>query len=160
MARLAFLSKEWVEEARKIRAEYRGKAPAVPLSIRMNQVITEVPFGDGIIHAYLDTSSGEFDMETGHLDRPDLTITLDYPTAKAILIEGDAQAAMQAFLGGRVKVDGDVTKLTIDHSIDRPDAKVIKAVSGGWPNADAPSGTSLTSWPEAASRWKIPSTDL
>lgn len=111
MARLAFLSKEWVEEARKIRAEYRGKAPAVPLSIRMNQVITEVPFGDGIIHAYLDTSSGEFDMETGHLDRPDLTITLDYPTAKAILIEGDAQAAMQAFLGGRVKVDGDVTKL-------------------------------------------------
>lgn len=111
MARLAFLSEEWVEEARKIRAEYRGKAPAVPLSIRMNQVITEVPFGDGIIHAYLDTSSGEFDMETGHLDRPDLTITLDYPTAKAILIEGDAQAAMQAFLGGRVKVDGDVTKL-------------------------------------------------
>lgn len=111
MARMAFLSDEWVEEARRIRAEYRGEAPAMPLSVRMNQVITDVPFGDGTIHAYLDTSCGEIDMETGHLERPDLTITLDYPTAKAILIEGDAQAAMQAFLSGRIKVDGDVTKL-------------------------------------------------
>ena len=50
-------------------------------------------------------------METGHLDSPDLTITIGYETAKAILVDGDAQAAMQAFLGGRIKVDGDITKM-------------------------------------------------
>lgn len=29
---------------------------------------------------------------------------------------------------------GDAVKLTITHEIDRPDAKLITAVSGGWPN--------------------------
>jgi hypothetical protein len=100
-----------VEEARKLRAEYRGRVPEIPVSVRMNQVIEEAPFGDGTILAYLDTSSGELDMETGHLDSPDLTITVAYDTAKALLVDGDAQAAMQAFLSGRIKVDGDVTKL-------------------------------------------------
>jgi putative sterol carrier protein len=50
-------------------------------------------------------------METGHLESPDLTITIAYSTAKAILVDGDAQAAMQAFLGGKIKVDGDITKM-------------------------------------------------
>ncbi len=77
----------------------------------MNQIIQDVPFGSGTINAHVDTSSGELEMETGHLESPDLTITIGYDTAKAILIDGDAQAAMQAFLGGRIKVDGDITKM-------------------------------------------------
>ena len=111
MAQYQFLSDEWLAEARKIRAEYHDKTPQIPVSVRMNQVIQEVPFGDGTINAHVDTSSGELEMETGHLDSPDLTITLTYDTAKAILVDGDAQAAMQAFLGGRIKVDGDITKM-------------------------------------------------
>jgi hypothetical protein len=106
-----FLSDEWVAEMRKIRADYEGQGPDVPISIRMNQIITDVPFGEGNIHAYVDTSAGLVDIEMGHLANPDLTITLEYPTAKAILIDGDPQAAMAAFLGGRIKVDGDITKL-------------------------------------------------
>ncbi len=111
MAKYAFLSDEWVDEARKIRAEFAGQVPAVAMAIRMNQIIKDVPFGDGVLHAHLDTSTGEFDLETGHLEGPDLTITVDYDTARAILVDGDAQAAMQAFLSGRIKVDGDITKL-------------------------------------------------
>jgi putative sterol carrier protein len=106
-----FLSDEWVAEARRIRAEFRGRAPEIPVSVRMNQIIQDVPFGDGTIEAHVDTSSGELEMETGHLESPDLTITIGYDTAKAILIDGNAQAAMQAFLGGKIKVDGDITKL-------------------------------------------------
>jgi hypothetical protein len=106
-----FLSDEWVAEARRIRAEFKGKAPEIPVSVRMNQIIRDVPFGDGTIEAHVDTSSGELEMETGHLESPDLTITIGYDTAKAILIDGNAQAAMQAFLGGKIKVDGDITKL-------------------------------------------------
>jgi hypothetical protein len=106
-----FLSDDWVIEARKIRAEFRGKAPQIAVSVRMNQIINDVPFGDGTINAHIDTSSGELELETGHLADPDLTITLSYDTARAILVDGDTQAAMQAFLGGKIKVDGDITKM-------------------------------------------------
>lgn len=111
MTRFPFLSDEWVDAARAIRAEYRGRIPPIPVVIRMNQVIKDVPFGPGRIDAHLDTSSGELEMETGHLDNPDLTITLAYDTAKAVLIDGDAQAAMQAFMSGRIRVDGDISKM-------------------------------------------------
>ena len=111
MKQYPFLSDEWVAEARRIRAEFKGRAPEIPVSVRMNQIIRDVPFGDGTIEAHVDTSSGELEMETGHLESPDLTITIGYDTAKAILIDGNAQAAMQAFLGGQIKVDGDITKL-------------------------------------------------
>jgi putative sterol carrier protein len=50
-------------------------------------------------------------VDTGHIDSPDLTVTVDYETAKAILVDGDAQAAMQAFMSGRIKIDGDMTLL-------------------------------------------------
>ena len=50
-------------------------------------------------------------METGHLENPDLTVTLDYVTAKAILVDGNPQAGMQAFMAGKIKVQGDMTKL-------------------------------------------------
>src|SRR5215472_7541767 len=77
----------------------------------MNQVINEVPFGEGVIHAYVDTSSGILDIELGQLEAPDLTITLSYGTAKAILVDADAQAALNAFFSGKIKVDGDITKM-------------------------------------------------
>jgi hypothetical protein len=106
-----FLSEEWLAEARKVRAEFKGRIPELPVRVRMNQIIRDVPFGQGTINAHLDTSSGELELDTGHLDSPDLTITIGYDTAKALFVDGDAQGAMQAFLGGRMKVDGDITKL-------------------------------------------------
>jgi hypothetical protein len=106
-----FLSEEWLAEARRIYEEYRGQAPAAPHALRMNQVITDVPFGGGTINAHLDTSSGEVEIDTGHLEAADVKVTLDYATAKAVLVDGDLQAAMQAFMAGRIKAEGDITKL-------------------------------------------------
>ena len=83
MATYPFLSDEWLQAARAIREEYRGKTQPMAHQVRMNQVITDVPFGDGTINAHMDTSSGEIKMDLGHLDDPDLTVTLDYDTAKA-----------------------------------------------------------------------------
>jgi putative sterol carrier protein len=77
----------------------------------MNQVITDVPFGAGTINAHIDTSSGELAMDTGHLDVADVKVTLDYATAKAVLVDGNMQAAMQAFMAGKIKAEGDITKL-------------------------------------------------
>jgi putative sterol carrier protein len=97
----------------------------------MNQVITEVPFGDGEINAHMDTSGGELEMDLGHIDNPDLTVTLDYATAKAILVDGNPQAGMQAFMAGKVKVQGDMTKLMAMQqggAGDESAAKVAKAI--------------------------------
>lgn len=106
-----FLSDEWLEAAKQIREEHAGSAAAPAHSVRMNQVITDVPFGEGTINAHLDTSSGEMQMDVGHLENPDLTVTLDYATAKAILVDGNPQAGMQAFMAGKIKVQGDMTKM-------------------------------------------------
>jgi putative sterol carrier protein len=107
----AFLSDEWLAEAKKIREEYAGQSSPPAHAVRMNQIVTEVPFGDGTIEAHLDTSGGEMQMEMGHLENPDLTVTLDYATAKAILVDGNPQAGMQAFMAGKIKVQGDMTKM-------------------------------------------------
>ena len=109
-----FLSDEWIIEARKIRAEMADAeaAAGVPAAtVRMNQVITEVPFGSGRLDAHLDTSSGTLEMETGHLENPDVTVTLDYETAKAIFVDGTLDAGMKAFMEGKVRVQGDMAKL-------------------------------------------------
>lgn len=111
MAQYPFLSDEWIEQTRRIREEHKDQAPPIPVVVRMNQVINEVPFGDGVVRAYVDTSSGLLDLEFGELDTPDLTVTMSYEVAKAILVEGDAAKAMNAFMSGRIKVDGDITKL-------------------------------------------------
>ena len=111
MPKYQFLSEEWIAEAKRLRDEMGGDSPAPAHAVRMNQVITEVPFGDGELQAHLDTSGGEMVMETGHIDGADLTVTLDYATAKAILVDGNPQAGMQAFMAGKIKVQGDMTKL-------------------------------------------------
>ncbi len=109
-----FLSDEWIAEARKIRAEVPPPAAgdvAPATVVRMNQVINEVPFGSGTLDAHLDTSSGTLEMETGHLEHPDVTVTLDYETAKAIFVDGTLEAGMKAFMDGKVRVQGDMAKL-------------------------------------------------
>jgi len=75
MAKYPFLSDEWMTEAKKIREEFSGQGAPSAHTVRMNQIITDVPFGEGTMEAHMDTSSGE------------------------------------AFMAGKIKVAGDMTKL-------------------------------------------------
>jgi len=111
VAKYPFLSDEWMEEAKKIREEYRGKTQPTAHKIKMNQVITDVPFGSGTVDAHMDTSSGEMEMEMGHIEGADVKVTLDYGTARALFVDQNPQAGMQAFMAGKIKVEGDMTKL-------------------------------------------------
>ena len=111
MAKYPFLSPEWMEEAHKIREEFAGQTAAPAHAVRMNQIITDVPFSDEPINAYMDTSQGDLELDLGALENPDLTVTVDYETAKAIFVEQNPQAGMQAFMAGKIKVQGDMTKL-------------------------------------------------
>lgn len=129
MAKYPFLSEEWIAAARALRAEHAPSGEAIPDDIRMNQVITDVPFGDGRLEAHLDTTSGSLDMDLGHLDTAEVTVTLDYDTAKAVFVEGTPQAAMKAFMEGRVRVQGEMAKLIAAMGqIAAPDEASVTAV--------------------------------
>jgi putative sterol carrier protein len=79
--------------------------------VRINQVITDVPFGEGTVTAYIDTSAGEFQLELGELEQPDAVLMTDYATAKAMMVDQDPTVAMQSFMAGKIKVQGDMMKL-------------------------------------------------
>ncbi|MBM3798667.1 MAG: SCP2 sterol-binding domain-containing protein [Actinobacteria bacterium] len=106
-----FLSDDWMNAARAIRAKYEGQTPKIAASIRINQVITEVPFGSGEVKSFIDTSSGDMQMDLGELESPDAVVTTDWATARAMFALGDQAAAMQAFMSGKIKVTGDMMKL-------------------------------------------------
>jgi putative sterol carrier protein len=106
-----FLSPEWMEAVRRLRQEMPAPEGEPPLTMKMNVVVIETPFEGGDIKGHVDTSDGELLVEEGHIDGADLTVTVDYDTAKAIFVEQDLTVAMQAFMAGKVKVQGDITKL-------------------------------------------------
>lgn len=121
-----FLSPEWVEAAKKLRDEAGGTGAPPAHTIKMNLVITEVPFQDDNIDAHMDTTGGELQMDLGHLDDPELTVTVDWATAKAIFVDQNPQAGMQAFMAGKVKVQGDMTKLmAMQQSTPDPEAQAF-----------------------------------
>lgn len=129
MARHPFLSDEWIAAARAIRAEHDHVGPEVPDDIRMNQVVIDVPFGTGRVEAHIDTTSGTLEMELGHLENADVTVTLDYETAKAVFVDGTPQAAMKAFMDGKVRVQGEMAKLIATMGqVAAPDEASVTAV--------------------------------
>jgi putative sterol carrier protein len=131
MAKHAFLSEEWVAAAKEVREQFAGKTAPPAHKVKMNLHITDVPFGSGEVDAHMDTSGDEMAMDLGHIDGEDLTVTVDYATAKAIFIEGNPQAGMQAFMAGKIKVQGDMTKLMAMQSgaVDPAAAEVAAAIA-------------------------------
>lgn len=108
-----FLSDEWIAAARDIRHRYADRVPPIEARVRINVVTTKVPFGEGTIHGHIDTSEGSLQMELGLLESADLTVTTDYDTARQLFVDQDPAASMQAFLSGRIKVEGDITQLML-----------------------------------------------
>ncbi|QYG94558.1 SCP-2 sterol transfer family protein [Iamia sp. SCSIO 61187] len=128
-----FLTDEWLEQAKAIREEYRGKAGAPPHVVKMNLNIKECPDevgSGGVMEAHMDSTGGEMEMDTGHIEDPQLTVTLPYDIAKAILVEGNPQAGMQAFMSGQIQVTGDMTKLMAMQSgaIDPVQAEIASKI--------------------------------
>jgi hypothetical protein len=85
------------------------EVPSVGL-MKMNLNVTETPF-DSDVRGHIDTSDGEILIEDGHVEDPDLTVTIEYETARAIFVNLDFTTAMQSFMAGKIQVQGDITKL-------------------------------------------------
>lgn len=118
----AFLSDEWLASAKAVREKYADKSTKVTTIVKMNQIITDVPFGEGTLNVYLDTSSGDVVMDLGVLDGADLTVTTDYVTARQIFVDQNQAAGMQAFMAGKIKVQGDMMKMmTLQSALPQDD---------------------------------------
>jgi hypothetical protein len=108
-----FLSDDWVTEARRIRDTYKGQLPPITTPIKLNLHLTGVPFQDEVLMGHLTTAGGDLELDIGALDKPDATITTDHATARMMFVDGDQNAAMQAFMSGKVRIEGDMTKLIL-----------------------------------------------
>ena len=106
-----FLSDAWIEEARALRARYQDQMPPPAVPVKLNVIVTEIPHRDEGLEGHIDSSAGQTIIERGHLIEPDLTVTIDYATAKAAFVTRDQQAVMMAFFSGRIYVEGDASVL-------------------------------------------------
>lgn len=118
MTKHPFLSDAWFDEVRRLHAAVGGAAPE-GVDIRMNLMITTTPF-EGDLAMHMAAAGGKADWGKGHLDDADVTLTLAYDTAKAIFIDGNPQVAIEAFMAGRIIVQGDITKLMVMQQASGP----------------------------------------
>ena len=98
-----FLSDEWLSEVQKLAAE--GGGGAMPAGVSLNLVVTGGPQGDRELHV----ADGTF--ASGLQDGAPTKLTVPYDVARKMFVDGDQAAAMQAFMGGKIKVEGDMSKL-------------------------------------------------
>ncbi len=91
------------------------------VDVLVNVTVTETPFGDER-QLHMGARDGKGDWGRGHADDADVTLTTDYETAREVLLSGDAQAGMQAFMAGKVRLQGDFAKLMAAQGTGGPGA--------------------------------------
>ena len=99
-----FLTEPWFDAVEELRSE-QPNAPAALADTTINITVVGGPEGDVDVHL----AGGAFDR--GHTDGAPTKLTVPYDTAKKLFIDGDQSAAMQAFMSGQIKVEGDMTKV-------------------------------------------------
>jgi SCP-2 sterol transfer family protein len=100
-----FLSDDWFTAARAIREEAGEIGPPGGADITLNVTVVEGPAGDTEIHL----AKGVFDR--GHVEDAPTKATVPYDVARQLFVDGNPQAAMQAFMNGQLRIEGDISKL-------------------------------------------------
>ena len=100
-----FLSDEWLAEVQTLADEAGPGANTMPDGMTLNVVVTGGPLGDRELHM----ADGTFGA--GLVDGAPTKLSVPYPVARQMFVEGNQQAAMQTFMSGQIKVEGDMTKL-------------------------------------------------
>ena len=100
-----FLSDEWFAAAKVIREEAGDIGPAGGNDIRLNVTVVDCPTGDTEIHL----ADGVFDR--GHVENAPTSATVPYDVARQLFVDGNPQAAMQAFMNGQLRIEGDISKI-------------------------------------------------
>ena len=100
-----FLSDDWFTAAKAIRDEAGDIGPPGGDEIKLNVTVVEGPMGDTEIHL----AHGVFDR--GHVEDAPTKATVPYDVARSLFVDGNPQAAMQAFMGGQLRIEGDISKI-------------------------------------------------
>jgi hypothetical protein len=101
-----FLSDAWFDAADKLIREHAPEAP--PQNLVMNLEVTSD--ADTVVF-HMGSKDGQPLFGKGTIDGADLTLSTDIDTAREVFVAGNQQAGMQAFMAGKVRVQGDMTKL-------------------------------------------------
>ena len=101
-----FLSDAWFAAADALIREHAPPAP--PTDLVMN---LEVAADGDPIRFHMGARSGSAIFGQGHADGADLLLATDMDTARQVFVDGNPQAGMNAFMSGKVKVQGDMSKL-------------------------------------------------
>ncbi len=126
MSRYVFLSEEWLEAAEALRDHHADRIEAPDIEVRINVRIVETPFGEDV-EGFVDTVGGVA-IERGRHAEAHIDLTVDHATAFELFTLRDPAAMMQAFLGGKIRAEGDVAMLLALQS-SPPDGETIGALS-------------------------------
>jgi len=113
----AFLSDDWFVEADKI---FNEISPAVPDAIKdlvINFRIKDAPSGD------VEARMAGGRLVKGFGDGAPTTVNIPYDIARKMMIEQDQNAAMQAFMGGQIQVEGDMSAMMSMQGAGAPSAE-------------------------------------
>lgn len=88
-------------------------------NIKLNVVVTEHPEGEKQMHL----AAGE--LEQGLLDDARTRITVSFPVASAIFLDDSQQIALQAFMSGQVKVEGDISVMMQMQAAGQPSPEAL-----------------------------------
>ena len=100
-----FLSDGWFAEAEKIQAEINPPVPPAIKDLKINMQVTGAPNGD------VSFRMGNGRMLKGHAADAPTKLVVPFDVAKAMLVDQNQQAAMNAFMSGQIRVEGDMAKL-------------------------------------------------
>ena len=131
MAKHQFLSDEWFALVEKLVEDHGAEAPD-QVDMVMNLVVTETPFGPER-HLHLSSRQGRGHMGIGHATDADATVTTDYDTAKDVFTSGDPYAVVQAFMNGKVRIQGDLAKVMAAQASGGPttaNVALLEAIQG------------------------------
>ena len=100
------MSNAWFDAIVKIRDEI-GEIPLneATKDIVINLVVTDGPDGDQEMHM----KAGSFDR--GLAEHAPTKLTIPYEIARSLFVERDQRIAVQAFMSGQIRIEGDVGTL-------------------------------------------------
>ncbi len=111
MSKLAFLSEDWFDKVIELKNEMGDiEIPDTIKNLVLNITVTG---GDKEVNMCMNAGN----IEKGHVDGAATTMTLPKDLALRLFIENDRAAAMQGFMAGQIKIQGDMSKMMAMQSV-------------------------------------------
>jgi hypothetical protein len=117
--RFEFLSDEWFTKVDELIAT-AGSDLKIPEAMRTAQVNITVKTAKGDAKLYL--KDGLF--QRGHESSFKTSLTLGEDIARKIFVDGDAAAGVQAFLEGKIQVDGDLAAVVAMQTVEPSESQM------------------------------------